>query len=300
MKLAIPDKVSPSYFPAIAAIELGYFRDEGLNVELELIFPPNKTNEAMRDGTIDLVAASAHATLSAFPNWEGVKLICAQSRGMYWFLVMHRDLGIARGDLSALKGRRIGAAPWVQYGLRGLLLAAGLDAERDGIEIAPVPRAEGIGANFGISAAQALQDKRIDGFWANGMAAEVAVRNGFGEVIVDARRDPQVAEGFGFTFPSVAASDRTIAAHPGLPAKVSRAIRRVHDTLKADLSVATRVAERVFPAEPAAMTAELIRRDLPFYDDVIRPEDIALMNRFAMSVGILDRDVPFADVVASR
>jgi len=27
---------------------------------------------------------------------------------MYWFLVMHADLGIARGDLPALKGRRIG------------------------------------------------------------------------------------------------------------------------------------------------------------------------------------------------
>lgn len=300
MKLAIPDKVSPSYFPAIAAIELGYFRDEGLDVELDHIFPPNKTNEAMRDGVVDLVAASAHATLSAFPNWEGVKLICAQSRGMYWFLVMHRDLGIARGDLSALKGRRVGAAPWVQYGLRGLLLAAGLDAERDGIEIAPVPRAEGIGANFGISAAQALQDKRVDGFWANGMAAEVAVRNGFGDVIIDARRDTQFAEGFGFTFPSVAASDRAIAADPGLPAKVSRAIRRVHDTLKTDLSVATRVAERVFPPEPAAMTAELIRRDLPFYDEVIRPDDIARMNSFARRVGILERDVSFAELVKSR
>lgn len=297
MKLAIPDKVSPSYFPAIAAIELGYFRDEGLDVELELMFPPNKTNEAMRDGAIDLVAASAHSSLAAFPDWQGVKLICAQSRGMYWFLVMHRELGIEHGDLAALKGRKIGAAPWVQYGLRGLLLDAGLDAERDGIEIAPVPRAEGIGANFGISAAQALQDRRVDGFWANGMAAEVAVHNGFGRIIVDARRDAQFAAGFGYTFPSVAATDRAIAADPGLPGKVSRAIRRVHETLKADLSVATQVAERVFPAEPAAMTAELIRRDLPYYDEVIRPDDIAQMNRFAMRVGILGRDVPFEDVV---
>ena len=50
---------------------------------------------------------------------------------MYWFLVMRADLGIARGDLAALKGRRIGAAPWVEMGLRRLLTAAGLDPARE-------------------------------------------------------------------------------------------------------------------------------------------------------------------------
>ena len=38
MKLAVPDMISNSYFPAEAAIELGFFRDEGLNVSLEMIF----------------------------------------------------------------------------------------------------------------------------------------------------------------------------------------------------------------------------------------------------------------------
>ena len=39
MKLAVPDMISNSYFPAIAAIELGFFKEEGLDVELEMIFP---------------------------------------------------------------------------------------------------------------------------------------------------------------------------------------------------------------------------------------------------------------------
>ena len=39
MKLAVPDMISNSYFPAIAAIELGFFKKAGLEVELELIFP---------------------------------------------------------------------------------------------------------------------------------------------------------------------------------------------------------------------------------------------------------------------
>ena len=50
MKLAVPDMISNSYFPAIAAIELGFFRKEGLDVELELIFPVDKAYAALRVG----------------------------------------------------------------------------------------------------------------------------------------------------------------------------------------------------------------------------------------------------------
>ena len=54
MKLAVPDVISNSYFPAAAAIELGFFKDEGLDVSLELIFPVDKAYAALRDGAVDL------------------------------------------------------------------------------------------------------------------------------------------------------------------------------------------------------------------------------------------------------
>src|SRR5581483_2517839 len=188
MKLAVPDMISNSYFPAIAAIELGFFRKEGLDVELELIFPVDKAYAALRSGVVDFVAGSAHSALAAFPQWEGVKLLCAQAQGMYWFLVMHADLKPRRGDIDIVKGRSIGAAPWVEMGLRRLLIEAGLDLEKDGVKIAPVPGAVGAGINFGLTAAKALEDRKIDGFWANGMGAEVAVRRGVGTVVLDVRR----------------------------------------------------------------------------------------------------------------
>src|SRR5271163_4652523 len=121
MKLAVPDKISPSYFLAEAAIELGFLKAEGLDVSLELIYPVDKAYTALRDGAIDFVGGAAHAVPSAFPGFNGAKLICAQAQGMYWFLVMRSDIGARRGDFSIVKGRTIGAAPWVNMGLRGLL-----------------------------------------------------------------------------------------------------------------------------------------------------------------------------------
>ena len=189
MKIAIPDLISNSYFPAIAAVDLGFFKEEGLNMELELIFPVDRTLEVLRDGDIQFVGGSAHSTPHAFPEWNGGKLLGSLAQGMYWFLVLNKDIGAKQGDIEAVKGLNIGAAPLVDLGLKQLLVEAGIDLERDKVNIAPVPGAfQGNNVNFGVTAAQALEDKKIDGFWANGMGAEVAVTRGAGTMVIDARR----------------------------------------------------------------------------------------------------------------
>src|SRR5690349_14724455 len=153
MRLALPDLVSNSYFPAIAAVELGCFRDEGIDMELELHFPVTSAMEELRAGRFDFVAGAAHATPIAFPSWESARLLAALAQNMYWFLVVRSNLHVERGDLGVLKGLRIGAAPGVDLGLLGLLRAAGIDVEHDQIQIAPVPGTSGSGISFGVSAA---------------------------------------------------------------------------------------------------------------------------------------------------
>src|SRR5882672_5276605 len=224
MKLAVPDLISNSYFPAVAAAELGFFAREGLDVLLELVVPAEHALSAMRDGSLEFIGCSAHLLVAGFPEWQGVKLLCAQSQGMYWFLVMRSDLRISRGDLAALKGRSIGAAHWVAMGLRRLLTEAGVDAERDGIKIAPIPGAHGAGINFGVTAARALEDGKVDGFWANGMGAEIAVRRGVGTVVLDARRGDGPKACFDYTMAAVAATDALIAHSPDTAAAAVRAI----------------------------------------------------------------------------
>ena len=248
MKLAVPDKISPSYFVAEAAVELGFFKAEGLDVSLELVYPVDKAYEALRDGKIDFVGGAAHAVPAAFPGYKGAKLIAAQAQGMYWFLVMRSDLGAKRGDLSVVKGRTIGAAPWVNTGLRGLLIAAGIDLERDKVNIAPVPGLIGDVPNFGVMASKALEDRKLDGFWANGMGAEVAVRGGYGTVVIDARRGDGPKQCFNFTAPAITASDELIARSPDTVAAAVRAIVKTQAALKADVSRAGEVGTKAISA----------------------------------------------------
>jgi ABC-type nitrate/sulfonate/bicarbonate transport system substrate-binding protein len=254
MIIAVPDVISNSYFPAAAAVELGFFKDEGLDVALELIFPVDKAYAALRDGTVDFVGGSAHSALAAFPEWEGVRLLCAQAQGMYWFLVMRADLDPRRNELSIVKGRSIGAAPWVEMGLRRLLLDAGVDLVRDEVKIAPVPGAEGAGVNFGVTAAKALENGEIDGFWANGMGTEVAVRRGVGKVVLDVRRGDGPKSCFNYTMASIAAASTLIERAPETAAAVVRAIVKTQAALKRNPELATDVGRKLFPQQEADLS----------------------------------------------
>ena len=188
LRIAVPDLVSNSYFPIIAAVELGFFTEEGFDASVDLLFPIPKTFEALRDGQFDFVVGSAHATLLAFPEWQGAKLLAACGQHTYWFLVIRSDLHPKRGDLSVVKGLRIGAAPGVNLSLQRMLVEAGIDPEKNGVQIMPIPGAAGPNVSFGLSAAKALEEGKLDGFWANGMGCEVALRRGVGTMVLDVRR----------------------------------------------------------------------------------------------------------------
>jgi ABC-type nitrate/sulfonate/bicarbonate transport system substrate-binding protein len=300
MKLAIPDMISNSYFPAIAAIELGMFKAEGLDVAMEMIYPVDKCYAAMRDGAVEFVGGSAHSALAAFPEFQGVKLLGAQAQGMYWFLILHKDFGAKRGDISAVKGRSIGAAPWVEMGLRRLLQEAGIDLDRDQVKIAPVPGMQGAGVNFGVTAARAMEERKIDGFWANGMGAEVALRRGVGTLVLDVRRGDGPKQCFNYTMASIATTDRLIAEKPDVAAAAVRALVRTQQALKKDPSLATGIGKKLFPPSEAELIAELIRRDGPYYDPTISREFVAGMCQFARDVGILKGQPPYEQVVAAQ
>jgi NitT/TauT family transport system substrate-binding protein len=298
MKLAVPDLITNSYFPALAAAELGFFEREGLTVTMELVAPADRTYAALRDGAVDFVAAEAHAGLAVFPGWRGMKLLCALSQGMYWFLVMRSDIAGERGDLKVVRGRRIAAAPFVELGLRRLLREAGIDPERD-VRIAPLEGSLGPKVNIGITAAQALAEGRIDGFWANGMGAELAIRRGVGKVVLDVRRGDGPKAAFAYTLPTLAAADQLIDTAPDVVAAAVRAISATLDALKHDPSLAAQAARRIFPVEEQSLITELVRRDLPFYDPSLSVATIDSLNQFARDVGLLGAQPRYEDVVAT-
>lgn len=299
LRVAVPDLISPSYFPAIAAVELGFFKREGVDAAIELLFPVTRTFEELRGDRLDFVAGAAHAPLYAFKDWNGCKLLAALGQHMYWFLILRADIGAKRGDLNALRGLRIGAAPGPVDGLKRMLIEVGIDPERE-VQIGPVPGTAGSGVSFGVAAAKALEQRKLDGFWANGMGAEVAVRNGVGTLVLDARRGDGPPAARNYTFAAFVTTQKKIDEQPDLVSAAVRALVRAQTALKREPARATEVGKRLFPHTEASLIAELIRRDTPFYDPSISMQTVDALNSFARDLGILSGTAQYDQVVATQ
>ena len=163
-----------------------------------------------------------------------------------------------------------------------------------------MPGSLGAGVNFGVTAAKALEDCKIDGFWANGMGAEVAVRRGVGTVVLDVRRGDGPKPCFNYTMASIATSDALIARAPETAAAAVRAIVKTHAALRKNVDLATEIGRKLFPPSEAELIGELIRRDLPYYDASISRDFVAGMNEFARDMGILKGQATYESVVATR
>jgi ABC-type nitrate/sulfonate/bicarbonate transport system substrate-binding protein len=300
VRIAVPDLVTNSYFPALAAEELGLYAAEGLDAHVELLTPALTAIAALRDGEVDFVVTGAHTTLAAFPGWKGARLTVAVAQGTPWLLVLRSDLGAKPGDVAAVKGLRIGAAPGPDAALRRLLVEGGVDVARDGVTIMRVPGTEQPGTSFGVMAAGALRSGSIDGFWANALGSETAVQSGVGTVIVDVRRGQGPPAARHYTFAALITTDALIARAPDRVAAAVRGIVAAQRMLRADPSRATEVGHRRFPAGAATMIAGLVERDLPFYDPVIHEDAVRATQDFARALGHLDTPAPYEGVVAVR
>jgi ABC-type nitrate/sulfonate/bicarbonate transport system substrate-binding protein len=179
-----------------------------------------------------------------------------------------------------------------------VLEAAGIDLERDNVRIVPPPRSPD--HNLARNGAKAIEEGSADGFWGNGMRAEYAVRHGLATVLLDIRRGDGPPAARDYTFSALVTSDRVVEEHPEAAAGAVRAIVKALRALRADPSLATRAAQRLFPAEEAGLIAELMARDAPFFDASISEEAFARTVQFARDLGLLSGPVAYEQVVATQ
>jgi ABC-type nitrate/sulfonate/bicarbonate transport system substrate-binding protein len=99
---------------------------------------------------------------------------------------------------------------------------------------------------------------------------------------------------------SIATSDRLIERSPDAAAAAVRAIVSTQAALRENVTRATQVGRKLFPPAEAELIAELIRRDLPYYDASISQTFVAGMNQFSRDAGILTGDVAYEDIVATQ
>jgi len=296
MRLTVADAISPSYFVAIAAIQLGFFRREGIDVEF--VFSPPNPSQALKDGTIDFFGGSPFTGLRAFPGWRGGVLLCALSQYTYWFLAIRADIPCERGDVNAVKGLRLSASADPGLTMKRLLEEAGIDLRRDNVRIVPSPQRTS--PNWAWDGVDAIEQGVSDGYWGNGLRADLGVKRGIAKILLDVRRGDGPPAARHWTFPALATTERLVREQPAIAAAAVRAIVNTQHALRADPQLAVKAAERLFPAEEASLIAYEVARDTPFYDATITEEMVAHISRFARDIGALEGEVRYGELVATQ
>jgi ABC-type nitrate/sulfonate/bicarbonate transport system substrate-binding protein len=296
MRITVADAISPSYFVAIAAVQLGFFKEEG--VDMEFVFPPADPSRALRDGVVDFYGGSPYTGLHAFPGWRGGVLLCALSHYTYWFLAIRADLPGERGDVGAVKGLRLSASVLPGLTMKRLLEDAGLDFARDNVRIvASPPRTS---QNWAWDGVDALEQGVADGYWGNGLRADLGVKRGIARILLDVRRGDGPPAARHWTFPALLTTERLVSERPELAAGAVRAIVKTQRVLRADPQLAAKAAQRLFPAEEASLIAFEVARDAPFYDATITEEMVTRAARFARDMGVLKGEVEYGQLVATQ
>ena len=148
-----------------------------------------KGPELMSEGKLDFIAGPAYAGTRAFTAWEGLKLLCALSQYSYWFMAVRSSLNVKRGDLEAIKGLRVSAAPaWPEMALRHMLAEAGIDLERDKVRIVPPPPPYGDKGFMARNGVDLIIQNTADAYWGNGMRVALGERLGIAKLHLDLRR----------------------------------------------------------------------------------------------------------------
>jgi NitT/TauT family transport system substrate-binding protein len=132
------------------------------------------------------------------------------------------------------------------------------------------------------------------------MATEIAVTSGVGNIVLDVRRGDGPAGCFDYTFGALATTERLIENSPDIAAAALNALVDAQADLKADAGRATLVGDKRFPPRETGLIAQIVERDLPYYDAAISEKSIAGVVGFAQALGILNRDVEYRDIVATQ
>jgi ABC-type nitrate/sulfonate/bicarbonate transport system substrate-binding protein len=297
----VADVDSPSYFVATAAATLGFFKNEGIDVEFVSAYGAVDGPERLRDGSLHFFGGPAYAATRAFPAWRGAKLLCALSQYSYWFMAVRADLDVERGDVGALKGMRISSSShFPEMGLRHMLNEAGIDLERDNVRIVPMPALKDNPHWKGRAGAVALEQGIADAYWGNGMRVAIGESLGVAKLHLDLRRGDGPRGARWYNFAALTTTEQLVNEQPEVAAGAVRAIVKTQKALRADPALAGEVGRQLFHSDEASLIEDLVRRDAPFYDASVSTEAVDGLNEFAKANGLIADAIPYDRLVASE
>ena len=257
------------YLPVKLAEQLGYFRSEGLNVEI-LSEPDGGSAQDQ------LLAGAAEAVVGFYDH-----AIDLQAKGAFVESVV--QLSRAPGEVVIVASRKAHAmrspADWKgsTLGVTGLGSSTNflIDsiAAKNGVKVREVTV---LPVGSGNTFLAALRDGRIDGGITADPTASRVVKTGLGKILIDLRRPEQMHKVFGGMYPAAAVYMKTgyVESHRDLTQRLVKAFvkaLRYIDTHSAE-NIAEKVPSDYYAGDKAMYVEALAQGKAMFTNDGVMPK----------------------------
>jgi len=286
-----------SYLPIHVAYALGYFKDEGLDVELVFFGSGSKNREALIAGDVDFSSLATVHILIARGKGCPVKIIGALQNMEFFDLLVRNDLRGKVKELKDLKGLRVGiSAPgsgswaWCVVYLK----KAGLDPDKD-VKLVSV---DGVMTMY-----SALKAKKVDAVIAWNPLTVRAIKEGLGFVLINVhdRETHLKYVGSEEALSGVlATSEDFIEKRPDIVIKVIKAVNRGLKYIQTHSpeEIAKAVAS-IYEGLDLDTLTEAIRYEMPTYPRNLAVSESAfnVEAETYLSVGIIKEEIGYAEAV---
>ena len=272
IRIAIGGQNQLIYLPTTLAQELGFYRDEGLTIELQDLAGGSKALEALLGGSADVVSGFYDHTIQMAADGRELVAFVTMLRFPGLVLVTSPQAADSLRSIADLRGRVAGvttAGSSSQMLLTSMLRKNGVSP--DAVSITAIGSAA--------TAIAAIEHGKVDaGMMADPAFALVARRNPTVRVLADLRTAEGVKAALGLTaYPAsvLYSKGEWVRSHRDAAAGLARAIRRTLEWMATQTP--QQIADRTpatFRGEDAAVYTEALKGSLTMFSpDGVMPAD---------------------------
>lgn len=221
LSLAVGDKATLYYLPLTVAEQLGYFADEGLDVDIQDCRGDAQALQAVVLGTADVCSGAFEQTIRLQNGSKMFQAFVLQGRAPQIAVGVSTRTMAGYAGVASLKGRRIGvSAPGSSTDMVARLLLA-----RSGLRMG---EADIVGVGTGTAALQALRTGQLDAMSNTEPIMTMLEQQGDVRIIADTRTLKGSQELFGGAMPAAClyASDAFVQRQPRTCQALANAIVR--------------------------------------------------------------------------
>jgi NitT/TauT family transport system substrate-binding protein len=286
-----------TFSPVFVARELGYYKAEGLDVDILETTSGNATTSALLGGSVAAATTGFSQPLLLAEQGKTVKHLVGMDMASIYVFVGSPKLVVPPDNpqalAAALKGKRFGLA---SLGSTGHVIAEGVLAEYG----TPSKDVTFVAIGTGATALAAFKAGAVDAIISYEPDLTQVLQAGAGKIVLDLRTTKVEKTFSRLPTSTLQATGEWIDKNPDTAARLVRAVARANKTLREDSAKSLEVLAKLYPNVPKASLQGMYEASRANFQSPVPEEQYQHALQVYMKSNQVKKPVPYDSVVAAQ